>query len=225
MIANIREQIEFIEASAEQFDSGRLHFAKMVAVNVRNLVHQTRTSHAMLIQAGVLTEIRWFSGAYNAEEENRRLEEIGSQIRRGEVAYSQSLVGTVIRAEGPPTHQSLFLNPGDWSTRWTHFESWWTELVLVFDSEQWSRKMITLTLANKSGGAHLDPVVPDDVARIETEGLGWIYQDETGAEQPMLESPLPWAVRTVADELLITLDGARPDLSRWQGSTSNRRPA
>lgn len=115
VIANIREQIEFIEASAEQFDSGRLHFAKMVAVNVRNLVHQTRTSHAMLIQAGVLTEIRCFSGAYNAEEENRRLEEIGSQIRRGEVAYSQSLVGTVIRAEGPPTHQSLFLNPGDWS--------------------------------------------------------------------------------------------------------------
>lgn len=53
------EQIEFLEASNERFDSGKISEAKRLAVTLRVLFHNTRMSHALIHQLGFDQTLTW----------------------------------------------------------------------------------------------------------------------------------------------------------------------
>ncbi|PKM42871.1 MAG: hypothetical protein CVV03_09425 [Firmicutes bacterium HGW-Firmicutes-8] len=45
---HLREQLEFLELSAESYDRGKDGEAKRLASTIRVLVHETRSSHSLL---------------------------------------------------------------------------------------------------------------------------------------------------------------------------------
>ena len=54
LIAALSEQTEFLRMSAAAFDEGQFAEAKRLAVAVRTLCHDTRRSHSLLGQLGIL---------------------------------------------------------------------------------------------------------------------------------------------------------------------------
>jgi hypothetical protein len=89
------------------------------------------------------------------------------------------------------------------------FGSWWTTpAVKDRAGNQWSRRHLVLHLANKEGGARVDPEAPDDALRAleKDNSLGWTFSDPiVGEGVPMLNEPIPASVRQVAHELQATL--------------------
>lgn len=71
----------------------------------------------------------------------------------------------------------------------------------------WSRRQFVLTLANKEGGAHVDPNLNEDYERLcRRNGLGWTYSDDANQESAFLGSPIAASVRQIAHETLTTLN-------------------
>jgi hypothetical protein len=56
--------------------------------------------------------------------------------------------------------------------RITPFSEWWSERVYVLNDLAITRKQLVLTAANKDGGAHVDPDLPENYERL-ADGL-WI---------------------------------------------------
>ena len=91
--------------------------------------------------------------------------------------------------------------------RWVSFDEWWSEI--VFDDRKGNtltRKQLILTLANKEGGAHVDPnLSPAYEAIAKKNALGWFVSTPDG------KVPLPgrvelFGMRQVAHEILRTLE-------------------
>jgi hypothetical protein len=89
------------------------------------------------------------------------------------------------------------------------FDRWWNRTVVVRDMRRatWTRQQLVLDLANKEGGAHYDPMRPEDLKALEDDNsMGWTYSDPiVGSDQPMVNGPLLPSVRQIAFELQSSL--------------------
>ncbi|MCZ8324524.1 MAG: SEC-C metal-binding domain-containing protein [Sphingomonadaceae bacterium] len=183
------EQISFLKASCAAFDSGFVGEIKRLAVSVRVLVHDTKTSTSLL----TLTDrkgIQFFDSADPYDDENL-------------VGHS-SLVQIHLGSTGakPKPHLDDVLEP-----RETNFETWWNGVVLVdAQRNEFSRRDIVLSLANKDGGAHVDHKIDEAYNNLrKNNAQGWITVDEAGREVPA-EDNVPATMRQIAHELLRTLN-------------------
>lgn len=94
------------------------------------------------------------------------------------------------------------------------------------DESFFTRRQIVLALANKDGGAHVDPILNDAYYRLSrTEGLGWKVVDAMG-ERTMEHTPELATMRQIAHEVLMTLHGEFPDVENeylppYMGSTTS----
>lgn len=86
------------------------------------------------------------------------------------------------------------------------FDEWWGALVFRdLRRSSFTRRDLTLALANKEGGAHVDPELEPGYAALSRNGsLGWVLVDDAG-ERQLLESPVPASVRLIAHEVERTL--------------------
>ena len=84
------------------------------------------------------------------------------------------------------------------------FDPWWMNIVYDDEKVACLRKKFVLTLANKEGGAHVDPKLNAAYEHLVTaNGLGWTAQTTTGP-QPFAGSPVAASVRQITYELLET---------------------
>ena len=119
----------------------------------------------------------------------------------------EKAIGTYIAPLGNvPPHLLHVLKP---------FTHWWENSVMRdADRGTWSRKDLVLTLANKEGGAHVDPSLDDKYERMVTSnGLGWTTGDHQGAQDPFGGNAISAAVRQIGFEVTTTLDANNPS---WQ---------
>jgi len=189
----LQEQIEFLNSSIKSLDMGFEGEAKRLAVCTRVLVHDTPKSESLLKQLGMKT-IPFYSTAYPWDPKNL-LAHLGLlQIRwnnKGEASYIEPL------DDRPPP----FL-------RWVLFDEWWTEI--VFDDRKGSslmRKDIVLGLANKEGGAHVDPKLTIPYETITRHSIFLIIETPTG-KKPLSGKMEILAMRQISHELLKTLERA-----------------
>ena len=76
---------------------------------------------------------------------------------------------------------------------------------------EFSRKGLTLALAQLDGGAHVDPTLEEAYAALSrSNSLGWTFH--VGDEALPDESPVPANVRQVAYELQATIEEQLADL-------------
>ena len=180
----LHDQLSFLSASGEAFDGGATPEAVRLAASVRVLVHDTHNSLSLLSQLGLKEEVEFLNTAPGIE----------------------GLVTPALTTVEVWTNGKLHFRPrlSDLSFEPTRvpFDEWWDMAVIADqDGIPFSRKSLILALANKEGGAHVDPELEPEYAALSRSGsLGWVIVDR-GGSRPLLENPVPGSVRQIAYEV------------------------
>ena len=167
---HLKDQLAFLEESAGLYDQGKEHEAKRLATSIRLLLHDTTQSHSLLQLLTVKTQITYWSVI---------LQEAGPSCR--------SYMGIGLRMGfGGPDQYVPILSPAQ---RQLTFDKWWDDDPLIIqDSERVTRKRAVLALANKDGGAHVDPSLNAlDYRLLRTDLMGWEAITVTGAQSSIVK--------------------------------------
>jgi hypothetical protein len=79
----------------------------------------------------------------------------------------------------------------------------------TIDRTLFSRKDLVLALANKEGGAHVDPESDAAYSKLaKSNSMGWTYQEGAAPEVP-LEDPVPYALRQISYEVIESVQQQR----------------
>jgi len=190
----LSEQINFITRSCDAFDQGHEDEAKRLAVSMRILLHDTRSSKSLLGQLG--------------KKDTRFYDTVFEEIIPSNSNSYHRLIGIHYGEKGARFFPFL---DGALAFKQLEFAEWWNNPIIV-DSmgRNISRKELVLTMANKDGGAHVDPEIESfyaDLAR--NNSIGWT--EFKGEMQCPVLSPEKASVRQIAHEVLKSLI---PDYSK-----------
>lgn len=188
--AHLLDQLGFIQASADAYDRGFYGEAKRIAVSIRVLVHDTKTSKSLLGQLGRKSELFVDSALpiIPGNKSTHRGLVVTSTIWGTGTTYAAFLDDEIC---GQATH--------------TDFDTWWNATVFI-DSKgrELSRRDLVLTIANQDGGAHIDPTLDSAYADLSrNNSLGLFYSD--GSKSDPLGGPEKAALRQIGHEVLKTL--------------------
>lgn len=184
---HLAEQLEFLESSASSYDSGFEGEIKRLAVSVRVLVHDTRNSTSLLKLLGQ-KQVDYVDTSLPFDEKNK-----------------MSHSGLVQMSLGNRQSKILPFLDGSPFSRTASFDLWWNGIVFVDKNRnEFSRKDIVLSLANKEGGAHVDKKLDAKYAELrKNNSLGWVDVDTHGNETPSADQ-VPATMRQIAHEVLKT---------------------
>ena len=154
----LKEHRAFIARSSEAYDNGHVDEAKRIAVSIRVLVHDTKSSHSLFSQLGIK------ESAYLDTASPATGREFGSY--KG-LVFTQLGGGTpaafVPKCSLPPKPSEEYSTLG--------FDEWWNGIVIKdTDGNEFSRKQLVLSLANKVGGAHVDPNLDQEFSALYGSG-------------------------------------------------------
>lgn len=196
LVEKLKTQLSFLDRSAESYDQGFEDEALRLATIVRVLIHDTYRSHSLLGQLEIKDKLKWIDTAGPIEPGNLMADHglvcISYDGRDG-WSYSAGLGMMPVKREAT-------------------FAAWWEEPVMRLDDDRkWNRKQMVLELANKEGGAHVDPKLNSEYESIANEDkLGW-FNIDNATDQPtsaMAGNPIAVSVRQLTYELLETLKKA-----------------
>jgi hypothetical protein len=194
---HLQEQIAFLHSSIAAYDAGAPSEAKRLAVALRVLLHDTPQSRSLLGQLGLKDRLFYDSSTYEAYNE-----------RPWDVAVYTGLLGLCISIGSNETSCVPALDhTGDQPAEWVDFDTWWNMVVIRDEVENtFSRRDLVLTMANRDGGAHVDPVLTTKYAMLSRQhSLGWQSRIEPQPYEP-IPHPERVAVRQIAHEVLKSLD-------------------
>ena len=184
---HLKEQISFLEASANSFDAGAEEEAKRLAVAIRILVHDTTSSHSLLGQMGKI--LQFYDTSSDLDSHNILAH--GGLISILTGPYHTRYVAKL---------DNLSPNAG----KKIDFDSWWNKPVFVDrQGRKLTRKNLILTAANQDGGAHVDPSLDETYADLSKNGFGFTVIHST--EVLRMDKPERVAIRQIAHEVLKTL--------------------
>ena len=195
-LEHLRDQLGFIDASCERFDAGVHAEAKRLAIAVRVLAYDTTISTGLLTRMGMKQILPWADGTIPSGPRVVRLAK-----ERG-VAPVGSLL-TVIPNESVSTWAPAFRQVPLGSHR-VGFTYWW-QIPRIFDNQgtEASRRDVVLWLAHHDGGAHVDHL-PDAYRAITRGSSVGDFFSRLG-RSPRDDSPVPAAMRQIAEEVRFTL--------------------
>jgi hypothetical protein len=196
---HLDNHLGFLRTSAELYDSGSVAEAKRLAVSIRVLVHDTKASKSLLEQLGLKT-----SAFIDTASERPR-----------DIVTSYAGLAGMLLASGPskyvPHLDSIESKP-------VSFEEWWKAPVIIdFKQREITRQRLILAVANKDGGAHIDPELDDIYADLSrTNSMSRMYSSD-GSWYPIIGVEHA-SVRQVAHEMLRAFDPAYTAAVRPQQS-------
>lgn len=192
--AQLDKQLCWLKRSIASFDEGFEDEAGRLAVVVRVLVHDTRSSHSLLGQLSQKS-VPFFDGSLPPAAGN--LSSYGGLVQ---IVGGGSKHGRLLPVlDHAPIQRGL-----------VPFDDWWTTPVFTRPSgAPLSRKEIILTAANQDGGAHVDPALDEDYEALQNgDYLGWQSIDQHGARK--IDGAEKAAIRQIAHEILRTLNPDMP---------------
>ena len=189
---HLRDSVGFLEASCASFDAGFLGEAKRLATTIRVLLHDTQSSKSLLGLLGIKSSLEYITTATQYDPQNLLSYHglVGFRFGPKGPAYWAPLGG------GPPTRYNRLA---------CDFDAWWNESVIIDKSGgNFTRRDLVLVLANKDGGAHVDPQLDATYAALtRSNSLGWEVSDGTTTRS--LSDVELHSVRQIAYELLQSL--------------------
>jgi hypothetical protein len=195
LIELLEENVSFLKASAKSFDAGCEAEAKRLAVTLRVLLHDTASSSSLFEQLGVKSQMRFTDTAARIIPTNLLPEAPGLVLMQMTAGGSATYIAPLDAVPLPP---SRIYPPA-------RFDDWWT-LEFARDTERtlWCRKKFVLTMANKEGGAHVDPNLNAAYERLARHnGFGFSYaSSDTGPFIPFEGNAAAVSVRQIAHEFL-----------------------
>lgn len=193
--ADLSEQLQFLASSGRAFDQGDLAEAKRIALVIRVLVHDTGASHSLLAQLGIKGSLAWADSAPVIDNDPNIVGRSPGLTSMGlgadGIAFSARYMDSIERSS---------------TTRYVSFSDWWERpVILDSNNAEFSRKELVLALVNKDGGAHLDRLNEKTYALVHGNSAGFVQFDTVGGPSEPIPTPIYASVRTVAEELLLTL--------------------
>ncbi len=195
---HLRDTVQALELSAHAFDDeGFEGEGKRLAAAIRVLVHDTKSSKSLLGQLGQKT-IHFYDA---------------SMPRHPKIITTYNGLAAMSLTPQGATYVALLDDlPPDNPPRWINFDEWWNMVTFIDkNGSETSRRDLILAVANKDGGAHVDPVLDDKYANLSRgNSLAWRFSGPRG-DAP-LEGPEKAAVRQIAHEVLKSLNPAMPSM-------------
>jgi len=192
---HLKDTVQALELSSNSFDEGREGEAKRLAAAIRVLVHDTDSSKSLLGQLG-----------------QRAINFYDTSIPRHpkEILTYSGIIGMDFTRQGVKYLAPLDFLPPKSPPRWISFEEWWNGIIFVDRKDnKTSRKDLILAVANKDGGAHVDPVLNEKYADLSRRNsLAWRFSSVRG-DAP-LEGPEKATIRQIAHEVLKSLNPEMP---------------
>src|SRR5262245_21697436 len=201
---HLRTQLNYLRRSGAAFDEGDITEAARLAVTVRVLVHNTKVSTSLLKQLGVQHQLSYPDTA------RRR-----TPRPPGVLAYTWDAGLGEIRMDSDKAQFVAPLGGGDEESTYGRqpFRTWWNRPILHdMLGHIFKRSEVVLFLAQKLGGAHVDPKLPvrfEAMTKLNSLGWGWTRNEKGGiavvvpagpSDEPM-GSAIPVNVRQIAFEL------------------------
>jgi hypothetical protein len=209
----LREQVGFLRASARVYDDGHDAEAQRLAVTTRILCYDKRRQQSLLGQLGILDTLRFLDTAPPPLE---TLPGATEGVPDG-VMWTTVFKGLAPMAGGPRGYLAKL--GGATSAARLRFEEWWNAPALEGPGLVFPRRGVVLALANKEGGAHVDPDLDADYAAVSRQhALGTIsYTTPDGKTHVVDANPFYPVMRQIAYELESTLsEVASPELGGRQ---------
>ena len=227
--AQLFAQLDFLRSSNGMYGRGYRHFAQLLAVHIRVLVHNNPpSSHSLLSQLNVQNTMQFLDSAGEVDEANQMSEfnlvflrsstsgpgeyvpflgtrqNVQEEIEKS-TFYKQAIEEFAARKGRP------MLLP--WQPR--DFDTWWTMAVVKDDEGRtFSRKDLVLFVANQDGGAHIDPTLRSQLADLSrNNSLGWSYLTIMGPQA--LSNPIPAMIRQISYEMHESLLRQFPQLVQY----------
>lgn len=198
--AHLKEQIEFLQRSAEAYDEGFKSEAKRLAVVIRLLLHDTKSSTSLLTQLKK-KNIKFYDTAYDYDPRNL-LSTMG---------LIQTQVSTLNGAKYvPPLDDG---SPDRYLKGKIPFDKWWNNKIVIADTagNKFTRKDLILAVCNKDGGAHIDQKLNKAYADLTRFGsLGEEY-GLNGIDKGFVTDPELASIRQIAHEVLKSLKDEFPE--------------
>jgi hypothetical protein len=202
---HLREQIDFMIASAIQFDNGFEGEAKRLSIAIRILVHDTSRCSALLTQLNKMN-ILFYDSASVFNPRNLATSNCLT-VMRATLGEKKGSGGDYIA----PLDDLAAVKNED---RKVSFDRWWRRNIIYRDNSGslFTRRDLVLNVADKEGGAHVDPELDQAYANLaKFNSLGWkVYVQ--GEEKDFANSPVLPSIRQIAHEILKTLKDGTLDL-------------
>jgi hypothetical protein len=204
LVNHLKDQINFLIASSISYDNGFEGESKRLATVIRVLVHDTTQSSALLAQLNKM-EILFFDSSCTFYPNNPLPNNCLTMIRLSKKEGGEFEGDYIAPLENISSSRNNNKKVG--------FDRWWSRNVVLKDigKNQFKRKDLILTVANKEGGAHVDPELDQAYADLtKFNSLAWkVY---TKDEQKNMGNPVPPSIRQMAHEVIKTLKEGVVDL-------------
>ncbi|MFC5142351.1 hypothetical protein ACFPK1_29275 [Actinomycetospora rhizophila] len=204
LLENLQESVDFLKASSAAFDEGFEAEAKRLAVTIRVLLHDTEKSKSLLSQLGVKEDLYLYDTSEGIIPTNLAPTPglVMMQMTAGQGGRYVPPLGDL-----PPSRIRPAVKFGKW---------WGDNVTKLQDGTFWTRRKYVLVLANKEGGAHVDPVLDSDYENLARKNaLGFEFSDSlSGREGDFEGSAVAASVRQIAYEVTESLNDFGKDLLR-----------
>jgi hypothetical protein len=182
------EHLDWLRASAERFDVGKVSEAKRIATSIRSLVHSTEASVSLLSQMKLRESMTWRSSV--------------EMVHADGTTHADGLWVSVPDTPG-------FTPLRRWPEYTTDFETWWNGSLGTIGDVRLSRYYFVWHAANIDGGAHVDPLIPDHYRSLSRQGgLRPLRVNSAGNAYPDWSDPTPSALRTICTEIVLSIEEA-----------------
>lgn len=199
LLGYLQEQIGFLISSTNSYDSGFEGEAKRLAVVIRVLVHDTSKSTSLLTWLHA-KDIGFYDSGVDYEPEHS-ISHSGLAI----MEFSPSGARYCAPLDDLPPESS--------KDKKVSFDEWWNKVVYADDEQNiLTRKHLVLNVANKEGGAHIDPKLDEAYANLSRfNSPAWKFI-RNGVPEDFKNSPVLANIRQIAHEVLKILKDEFPDL-------------
>lgn len=194
------ELYDSMRVSADAYDRGFNGEAKRLAVCMRVLFHDTKQSVSLFEQLKIKRKLS-FVGSPNFNDPSNGISECDL---------------TAIHLGNPNTYLPVLSDfPGGFGWTYLPFDSWWGEKVIRLPNKTtFTRKELILWLANKDGGAHVDPMLEERFQKLQEENsFGWKFSIN-GVETPPVSGVEVACVRQIAHEVFLSIERNRKVIVR-----------
>jgi hypothetical protein len=195
---NLKEQIMFLVMSSNLYDQQVTAEAKRLATGIRTLVHDTNNnSTSLLTHLNIKKRIYFYNTAIPNSSFGLCGIRTSSESPYGKTEYYAPLdSGGEKRKEKP----------------WVTFENWWEEMVVLTDGKNnFTRKELVKSVANKDGGTHIDINITGkylDISRNNSLNIFHLIPSNNPIAVDKVELA---SVRQITFELLKTLHSSFPE--------------
>lgn len=196
LLDHLKNQINFLRHAADRFDKGDQTEALIMATHIRTLLHDTKNSKSLLGQL---------------DKKGILFHDMASDFDPNNLLPHHGLIQIEVGTKRVGFHAGLDNVPPFKLNRKVPFDSWWNKVILT-DKERnrFTRKDIVLFVANKDGGAHIDPSLDEIFAKLSRlNSMEW-RKVENGVDSPFERPDYP-SVRQMAHEVLKTLKDEFPE--------------